>query len=110
MSLKSKTFTSLAVGGTVAVGAVAAVFCLSVSSSTGECTSLPGARFLQAGFSKEDMADFNHFVQQFNRNYITNSEFDARFEVFAKNLATIKKHNAKNKGYKLKLNKFADLS
>lgn len=108
MSLKSKAFATIAVVGTVA--AVAAVFCLSGQSASGEVSSVPGGRFLQAGFSMEDMKEFNKFVQNFNKNYLTNSEFNARFDVFQQNLNAIKKHNKNNKSFKLKLNKFADLS
>lgn len=110
MTLKSKAFATLAVVGTVA--AVAAVFCLSgqTSSDGGVVSSIPGGRFLQAGFSMDDMKEFNKFVQNFNKNYMTNSEFNARFDVFQNNLNSIKKHNKNNKSFKLKLNKFADLS
>lgn len=104
-STKSKILTSIAVVGTVA--AVVAFAGMSAVSSGGSRSA--GGRFLQAGFSDQDMKDFNRFVQKFNKNYLTDGEFNARYEVFSNNLALVRSHNPSS-GYSLALNKFADLS
>lgn len=57
-STKSKILASIAVVGTVA--AVVAFAGMSAVSSGGSRTA--GGRFLQAGFSDQDMKDFNRFV------------------------------------------------
>jgi C1A family cysteine protease len=49
-------------------------------------------------------------VSKFGRSYKSNSEFQNRLSNFAKNLDIVNSHNAKNVGFELELNKFADLS
>ena len=49
-------------------------------------------------------------MQKHNKNYLTKEEYTARLQIFANNLATIRKHDAEATGYKIGVNKFADLS
>ena len=104
-STKSKVFASIAVVGTVA--AVAAL--VGVTSTQGGNT---GSRLLQATDPsiEQDAKAFQSFVQKHNRNYLTKEEYSARLGVFSKNLGVIRAHDPVASGYKLGVNKFADLT
>lgn len=104
---RSKILTSLAVVGTVAA-VVAIVGMNSSSQSKGtNFMSMGGERLLQ---NSEDESAFQTFVQKHNRNYLTKEEYGARLGIFAKNLAIIRAHDAVAAGYRIGVNKYADLS
>jgi len=110
-SNKSKIIATIAVVGTVAV--VAAL--VGVNTNTSSSSRFGGNRLLQAAIvssdkSSEDVASFQNFVQKHNRNYLTKEEYSARLGIFAKNLEIIRQHDPVASGYKIGVNKFADMS
>ena len=58
------------------------------------------------------MRSFQNFVNRHNKNYLTKSEFNARFSIFAENMGIIKAHNkqANEEGFQMGVNKFTDYS
>ena len=60
--------------------------------------------------SADDVSAFQAFVQKHNRNYLTKEEYSARLGIFAQNLALIRSHDSVAAGYRIGLNKFADMS
>eukprot|EP00929_Paragymnodinium_shiwhaense_P077631 TRINITY_DN399_c1_g1_i1.p1 TRINITY_DN399_c1_g1~~TRINITY_DN399_c1_g1_i1.p1 ORF type:complete len:365 (-),score=86.20 TRINITY_DN399_c1_g1_i1:204-1214(-) len=52
--------------------------------------------------------DFKHFVEKYGKDY--GSEYEARKEVFARNVETVEKINSQDLGFKLSVNLFADLT
>jgi hypothetical protein len=109
---KTNIIASIAVVGTVA--AVAALVGIN-SSQTSSLKLSGGNRLLQAAVdtsdkSAEDIAAFQNFVQKHNRNYLTKEEYGARLGIFAQNLQLIRLHDAAGTGYKIGVNKFADMS
>lgn len=103
-STRSKVLASIAVVGTIA--AVAAI----VGINTKPAQVLGGSRLLQAAPSTEDVQAFQSFVQKHNRNYMTKEEYEARLGVFVSNLGVIRAHDAQGTGYRLGVNKFADMT
>lgn len=104
-STKSKVIASIAIVGTVA--AVACLVGMNASSGAGSM----GGRNLQAvGPSDSDSKAFQGFVTKHNRNYLTKEEYNARLKIFSDNLGIIKNHNAAAEGFRIGVNKFADLS
>lgn len=69
-----------------------------------------GSRLLQAAPATEDVQAFQSFVQKHNRNYMTKEEYDARLGVFVSNLAVIRAHDAQSTGFRIGVNKFADMT
>lgn len=53
--------------------------------------------------------DFNAFMTKYNKEY-TPEDFFERFEIFKKNVAMIKAHDAEKEGYTMAINEFADLT
>lgn len=49
-------------------------------------------------------------MQKHNRNYLTKEEYNARLKIFSNNLGLIKSNDPNVSGFKLGVNKFADLS
>lgn len=54
--------------------------------------------------------EFGKFAQKYGKSYESSAEQAYRYRVFHKNLALIQEHNAKDLGYKLAVNHFADLT
>lgn len=55
--------------------------------------------------------EFAHFIRKFRRsrgNLRSNADVKKRYQVFAKNLHTIKKHNKERSSYRMEINDFAD--
>eukprot|EP01118_Nematostelium_gracile_P017738 TRINITY_DN7679_c0_g1_i1.p1 TRINITY_DN7679_c0_g1~~TRINITY_DN7679_c0_g1_i1.p1 ORF type:complete len:326 (-),score=72.47 TRINITY_DN7679_c0_g1_i1:26-1003(-) len=57
-----------------------------------------------------DRDAFTSWMKDHSRTYASLEEFDHRFEIFQKNVDFINRQNAKNLGYTLSVNGFADLS
>jgi C1A family cysteine protease len=53
---------------------------------------------------------FNEFVKNYSKVYENPEEYDLRFEIFKHNLNLIEKHNSQNYNWKMKINKFTDLT
>jgi hypothetical protein len=51
---------------------------------------------------------FQKFISKYRRNYLTNDEYQARFDIFKKNLDYIMAHNSSS--FKLSINAYADWS
>ncbi|KAJ6250786.1 hypothetical protein M0813_15601 [Anaeramoeba flamelloides] len=65
----------------------------------------PQISTISASFKK-----FSTFASEFGKIYKTQEEHTYRQKVFQSNLEMIENHNAQNKGYKLGLNQFSDLT
>lgn len=104
-STRSKVIASIAV-----VGTVAAVVALAGFNSSSGAGSMGGRNLQAAPSDNEDNKAFQGFVTKHNRNYLTKEEYNARLKIFSDNLGIIRKHDAAAEGYKIGLNKFADLS
>ena len=61
---------------------------------------------------QEYYTEFDYFAAKYRKSYAENSEYQKRFMIFKRNYKFIKTHNfnAKIHGYKLGVNKFADLT
>jgi len=60
---------------------------------------------------KGPFGKFKLFIHKYNKNYKINSEEGRmRFDIFKKNLLSIKQHNKKNRIFKLSINNFSDYS
>lgn len=95
-----KIVGSLAIVGTIA--AVAIFSTDAIKSSTNFLAEEDG--------EVEVKRNFQNFLNKHNKNYLTKTEYDARYGVFKQNLAKIKAHKDGEDGYSLGLNKFADMS
>ena len=110
-STKSKIMASIAVVGTVAVvAALVGVNTNNVSSSRSGGNRLLQSAISSSDKSAEDVAAFQKFVQKHNRNYLTKEEYSARLGIFAQNLEIIRQHDPVATGYRIGVNKFADMS
>lgn len=66
-------------------------------------TFLPGTK-------ESFLREFEDYVQRYGKTYVDEAERLARFEAFQMNYAVVVAGNAKNLGYELDLNEFADMS
>merc|ERR1719230_2248424 len=64
---------------------------------------------LQAVPSAKEVEAFEQFQKDFGRQYSSESEKLAKFEIFVANLRLIEEHNAKDSGVTLAVNDFADV-
>ena len=53
---------------------------------------------------------FNKFISRFQKSYLTQQEYEARFTIFKANLVYIQEHNLNASDYKLSVNQYADWS
>jgi len=60
--------------------------------------------------SSPEWSAFEEFKLQFNKTYESLEETYQRFEIFKENFLYVMEENTLNHGYKLKINKFADLT
>ncbi len=93
------------IGSVAIVGAIAALAVLNRTPS-----SLPAASNFAEDLNQKSSVLFNQFLSKHHKNYLTRHEYEARLENFKNALQEIEDHNARNKDFKLALNKFADLS
>ena len=56
------------------------------------------------------MLQFNQFISNQGKNYLTKEEYSARLAIFKSNYEIVKQHNSENQDFKLEINSFADLS
>ncbi len=68
-----------------------------------------------SGLNSQSIVDYNNFVGKFNRDTITNDEFERRIGIFIDNQAYVDKVNAEAEGQgenavRLEMNKFGDIS
>ena len=56
------------------------------------------------------MLQFNQFISNQGKNYLTKEEYSARLAIFKSNYEIVKQHNKENEDFKLEINSFADLS
>jgi len=95
------------------VGTVAALLGTAASSSFSSGGNTSSLRLLQGGdtdVSIEDLKNFQRFIQRHNKNYLTKEEHSARLKIFSANLALVKAHDAQATGYRIGINRFADMS
>lgn len=69
-----------------------------------------GGSFLAANEDQQVMLQFNQFISNQGKNYLTKEEYNARLTIFKQNYEIVTQHNAENEDFKLELNGFADLS
>lgn len=53
---------------------------------------------------------FQDFLQEYKKSYANGTEYDLRKTIFDTRVASFVKHNSENHGYKMNVNKFADMS
>ena len=90
------------IGALAVIGIIGAIVLLAPSSEKAES-------FLITEFQLEQ-EEFKSYLLAYNKQYSASEEYSSRFEVFRSNLAFIRLQNAQRSSWKLKLNKFADLS
>jgi xylem cysteine proteinase len=54
--------------------------------------------------------EFQAYLAEFNKGYITVEEYEMRLKLFKDTLMTIEEHNAKQSSYKMGLNEFSDMT
>ena len=91
------------VSATAVVGALAAL-------ATTQHNSPSGTFLQQKGSDYQAKLKFNQFLSSHNKNYLTQEEYDARFEIFHQNLAIVQNHDAAAEGFSIAINAFSDLS
>lgn len=101
MTRATKIVATIAVVG--AVAAVAALFGMNSDSPIAH-------RLLQATEDSQTTAQFQQYLNEYNKNYLTKGEYAERLAAFKSNLDLIKTQNAKNEGFVLGLNQFSDLT
>ena len=89
----------MAIAALALLGVVGVVFVVSSQ------TAAPLANYYQ----DSDVADFNEWMFQEEKEY-SSDEYAYRFQIWRDNHAYIKKHNAGNHSYSLKMNHFGDLA
>ena len=60
--------------------------------------------------SSNNREDFYNFIDKYNKSYSDLNEYAYRYKLFNRNINRINYVNSNNLGYKLGINKFADLS
>ncbi|KAJ6247798.1 hypothetical protein M0813_18433 [Anaeramoeba flamelloides] len=60
--------------------------------------------------NKKANSRFDRFMSQFGKKYNSREEYLSRKNIFENNMKKIEEHNSQNKGYSMKMNKYADLS
>lgn len=69
--------------------------------------SLAMVGYFQTSTEQVD-AHFVSFMTQYEKNYMSEDEFNMRREIFNSNVEFINKHNAEGKSFTLGVNKFSD--
>lgn len=104
MGKSTKIIATIALMG--AVAALAALF--GINNTPANSAHLN--RLLQSNGDAESTREFQKFINKFNKNYITQEEYQARLSVFKQNLEFVKNHDAAKEGFEVGINKFADLT
>lgn len=104
MKTSRKIVASIAV-----VGTIAAVALFNVAQNNN--TSSANTFLAEETVDTQVLQQFNDFISEHGRNFLTKDEFNARLQLFKKNYDLVKQHNADSKNtFQLGINRFADLS
>jgi len=53
---------------------------------------------------------FSDFINKFNKNYVSDDDYEYRFNIFRNNVDYIERHNLNNDDWKMEINQFTDIT